>query len=105
MSLMVGWRQVERFRPVGFRRLFMSALPRIAKAPDGQGVSATNSPAASSTRFTAIDIPPPIPTAPATREQVRASLELGLAEARAGIGEDFEVVQARLRAKFFPSSR
>ena len=51
------------------------------------------------------DIPPPIPTVPATREHVRASLELGLAEARAGIGEDFEVVQARLRATFFPWSR
>ncbi len=50
-------------------------------------------------------IPPPIQTKLATREQVRASLELGLAEARAGIGEDFEVVQARLRAKFFPSYR
>lgn len=83
----------------------MSALPRIAKAPDGQGVSAPSSPAKSASRLTTMDIPPPIPTARATREQVRASMELGLAEARAGIGEDFEVVQARLRAKFFPSSR
>ncbi len=83
----------------------MSALPRIAKDHDGHKVSGSSSPAASATRLTAMDIPPPIPTAPATREQVRASLELGIAEARAGIGEDFEVVQARLRAQFFPSSR
>ena len=53
----------------------------------------------------AIYIPPPIPTEKLTQEQLRASLEIGLAEAHAGIGEDFEAVQARLRAKFFPSSR
>ena len=52
-----------------------------------------------------MNIPPPIPTAPATYEQVCASLEIGLAEAHAGVGEDFDVVSARLRAKFFPSSR
>ncbi|MBL8635769.1 MAG: hypothetical protein JNM40_21260 [Myxococcales bacterium] len=39
-----------------------------------------------------------------TREQVLRSLEIGIAQARAGIGEDFDVVQALLRAKFFPSS-
>lgn len=80
----------------------MSALPRIAKAPDVRGVSSPSSSGTAVTRLTAMDIPPPLPTAPATQEQVRASLELGLAEARAGIGEDFETVQARLRAKFFP---
>jgi hypothetical protein len=83
----------------------MSALPRIANAPDGRGASASGSRAEPAAARAALEIPPPIPTAPATREQIRASLELGLAEARAGIGEDFELVQARLRAKFFPSSR
>lgn len=83
----------------------MSALPRIAKAPDGQGVSAAGSIAEPNAARAALDIPLPIASVPATRQQIRASLELGLAEARAGIGEDFDVVQARLRAKFFPSSR
>ena len=50
------------------------------------------------------DIPPPVPHIKPTRDQVLRSLEIGIAQARAGIGEDFEVVQARLRAKFFPSS-
>lgn len=83
----------------------MSALPLIAKAPDGQGVSSSNSRVDSTSPRTLIDIPPPLPTAPVTREQMLASVELGLAQARAGIGEDFDVVQTRLRAKFFPSSR
>lgn len=52
----------------------------------------------------ASDIPPPVPHIKPTREQVLRSLEIGIAQARAGIGEDFEVVQARMRAKFFPSS-
>lgn len=50
------------------------------------------------------DIPPPVPHIKPTREQVLRSLEIGIAQAKAGIGEDFEVVQARMRAKFFPSS-
>lgn len=82
----------------------MSALPK-RKSPDGQAASAPASLDAKGATAPELNIPPPIPTAKATREQVRASLELGLAEARAGIGEDFDVVQARLRAKFFPSSR
>lgn len=79
----------------------MSPQPLIAKAADGGASGGSSSPKPAP----AIYIPPPIPTEPATPEQVRASLELGLAEARAGLGEDFDVVQARLRAKFFPSSR
>lgn len=51
------------------------------------------------------DIPPPVPHIMPTREQFERSLRIGLAQAKAGMGEDFEVVQARLRAKFFPSSR
>ncbi len=81
----------------------MSALPLKRKSPDGQAAPASL--VADGATVPALDIPPPIPTAKATREQIRASLELGLAQARAGIGEDFDVVQARLRAKFFPSSR
>lgn len=83
----------------------MSALPLKLKSADGQARSAAAPPAASASESAEIYIPPPIPTAKATLEQIRASLEIGLAQARAGIGEDFEVVQARLRAKFFPSSR
>lgn len=83
----------------------MSALPLKRKSPASQAASIPTSFDAEKGSSSALDIPPPIPTAKATREQIRASLELGLAEARAGIGEDFDVVQARLRAKFFPSSR
>ena len=50
------------------------------------------------------DIPPPMPHIKPTREQFRRSLEISLAQARAGVGEDFDVVQARLRATCFPSS-
>ena len=59
----------------------MSALPRIAKAPVGSGGSVPVPVTASATVVSAMSIPPPIPTAPATYEQVRASLEIGLAEA------------------------
>jgi hypothetical protein len=83
----------------------MSALPLKVKSTDGKTTPVPGSRAASAPDRDTLDIPPPIPTAKATREQIRASLELGLAQARAGVGEDFEVVQARLRAKFFPSSR
>lgn len=82
----------------------MSPQPLMAKNADGgaSGGSSTPKPAPAKP---AIYIPPPVPTEKATHEQIRASLELSLAEARAGIGEDFEVVQARLRAKLFPPSR
>ncbi len=83
----------------------MSALPLKLKSTDGQATPMSGALAGSASEPSGLDIPPPIPTVKATREQIRASLELGLAQARAGIGEDFEVVQARLRAKFFPSSR
>ena len=83
----------------------MSTLTLKHKLPDGRVAPSSASLEAKGEAANKLDIPPPIPTAKATREQIRASLELGLAEARAGIGEDFDVVQARLRAKFFPSSR
>lgn len=60
------------------------AAPRSAAGPEAAGIY----------------IPPPVPTEKATLEQVRASLELSLAQAEAGLGEDFDVVQARMRAKF-----
>ncbi len=47
----------------------------------------------------------PVPHIKPTREQVLRSLEIGIAQARAGIGEDFEVVQARMRAKYGVPSR
>ena len=53
----------------------------------------------------ASDIPPPVPHIKPTREQVLRSLEIGIAQARAGIGEDFEVVQARMRARYGVPSR
>lgn len=46
------------------------------------------------------DIPPPVPHIMPTREQFERSLRIGLAQAKAGMGEDFEVVQARMRAKY-----
>ena len=46
------------------------------------------------------DIPPPVPHLMPTREQLERSLRIGLAQASAGQGEDFEVVQARMRAKY-----
>jgi hypothetical protein len=36
---------------------------------------------------------------------VRASLEKGIAQAQAGLTEDFDVVQARMRAKYGLRSR
>lgn len=83
----------------------MSALPRIAKAPDGQGASTRSQREAVAAEPAAIEIPPPIPTAKATLEQVRASLERGIAQARTGLTEDFDVVQARMRAKYGLRSR
>jgi hypothetical protein len=46
------------------------------------------------------DIPPPVPHIMPTREQFERSLRIGLAQAKAGMGEDCEVVQARMRAKY-----
>ena len=82
----------------------MSPQSLMAKNADGGAAGGSSSPTAAPAK-PAIYIPPPIPTEKLTQEQLRASLEIGLAEAHAGIGEDFEAVQARLRAKFFPSSR
>ncbi len=78
----------------------MSALPRIAKAPTGQGAPARSQREGVPAEPAALAIPPPIPTAKATLEQMRASLERGIAQARAGLTEDLDVVQARMRAKF-----
>ena len=78
----------------------MSALPRPAKVPDGQGPSTRGQRVVRLVGPAASDIPPPIPTAKATLEQVRASLERGIAQAQAGLTEDFDVVQARMRAKY-----
>jgi hypothetical protein len=84
----------------------MSALPRLAKTPDGQqGASTRSQREGVAAEPAALDIPPPIPTAKATLEQVRASLERGIAQARAGLTEDFDVVQARMRAKYGLRSR
>lgn len=46
---------------------------------------------------------PPLPTDPATIEAIRASIEEGLADARAGLGEEWEVVHARIFGQ--PSER
>ncbi len=65
--------------------------------------------AANSPRFTDADdlasegtlgsVPPSLPTDPAVRSALRQRLESGLASAQAGIGEDWEVVHARIRAR------
>ena len=83
----------------------MSALPRLAKAPDGQGASTRGQRVDRPVESAALNIPSPIPTAQATLEQVRASLERGIAQAQAGLTEDFDVVQARMRAKYGLRSR
>lgn len=41
--------------------------------------------------------PPPLPTDPKVRAELFARLERGIADARAGRGEDREVVHARIR--------
>ena len=51
------------------------------------------------------DIPPPVPHIKPTREQLLRSLEIGIAQARAGLCVDFDVVQARMRAKYGVPSR
>lgn len=83
----------------------MSALPLNLKSVDGKAKSAAASPKARVSEAAGIYIPPPVPTEKATLEQVRASLESSLAQANAGIGEDFDVVQARMRAKYGLRSR
>jgi hypothetical protein len=83
----------------------MSALPLKLKSAVGKAASAAASPEASVSESAGIYIPPPIPTEKATWEQIGASLEISLAQARAGIGEDFDVVQARMRAKYGLRSR
>jgi hypothetical protein len=76
----------------------------MAKNADGGASGGSSAPKPAPAK-PAIYIPPPIPTEKVTHEQMRASLELSLDDIRAGRVEDFEVVQARLRAKFFPSSK
>ena len=44
-------------------------------------------------------VPPPLPTDPALRAELRQRLERGVAAARAGVGEDWEVVHAKIRAR------
>ncbi len=58
----------------------MSALPKF-KSPNRQTPSSSDSRDASTAESAGMYIPPPSPTAKATREQIRASLELGIAEA------------------------
>ena len=40
--------------------------------------------------------PPPLPSDPATLDQIRSDIDRGLADARAGIGKDWEVAHARI---------
>lgn len=82
----------------------MSALNARKKTPPATPASARDTAVEPLAFADTSDIPPPVPHLKPTREQFRRSLEISLAQARAGIGEDFDVVQARLRAKFFPSS-
>jgi len=44
-------------------------------------------------------VPPPLPDDPAGRAELRPRLDRGLASALAGVGEDWEVVHARARAR------
>lgn len=47
--------------------------------------------------------PPPLPTDPATLEAIQGSIEEGLADAHAGLGEEWEGVHARIFGQ--PSQR
>lgn len=68
----------------------------------GQGRAAKAAPAADAAdpgEGTLGPVPPPLPSDPAVRAELQKRLERGLAQARAGIGEDWEVVHARVRAR------
>ena len=78
----------------------MPALPLIAKTIDEKAEAAPSPRAEFASTRDAIFIPPPLPTKKATLAQVRASLEISLAQASAGLLEDADVVQARMRAKY-----
>lgn len=92
------------FPPGRFSEVVMSALPKL-KSTDAKASSVATSSDVAPSGSAGIYIPPPSPTEKATLEQVRASLERSLAQARAGIVEDFDVVQARMRAKYGLRSR
>lgn len=83
----------------------MSASPLKLKSADRKTSSAAAPPKGTVSESAGIYIPPPVSTEKATLEQVRASLDVSLAQAHAGIGEDFDVVQARMRAKYGLRSR
>lgn len=88
----------------------------LAQAPDGHGSGRSrprSQPAvtpmkATSSRHSVDELseegtlgpePPPLPDDPVLRAELRKRLERGIAAARAGQGEDWEVVHARLRAR------
>ncbi|HAN92752.1 MAG TPA: hypothetical protein DCQ33_11845 [Nitrospira sp.] len=99
---MLGWPQVGRFAGPVLEVAMSALLPLKRKSSHGQD---TTPPAALGSASAGIYIPPPIPTEKATLEQIRASLEISLAQVEAGLGEDFDVVQARMRAKYGLRSR
>lgn len=44
-------------------------------------------------------VPPPLPADPAVRAELHQRLERGVAAARVGVGEEWEVVHAKIRAR------
>lgn len=78
----------------------MPTRPLAAKALEGKAAPNVSPQAKCALDREAITIPPPIPTAKATLSPIQASLELALAQAGAGLLEDADEVQARMRAKY-----
>src|SRR5712691_2754880 len=81
-----------------------SPMPRTVHSADGHGrrkarPQAMTGDDAEPGEGTLGPVPPPLPNDPAVRAELRQRLERGLAAARAGIGEDWEVVHARIRAR------
>lgn len=70
-----------------------------ARAADGNGTGsagARSNPRELDPSGEPIWAPPPLPSDPAVQAELRGMLEQGLQDARAGHGEDWEAVHARL---------
>lgn len=70
-----------------------------ARAADGHGTGSAGARSnlrAPDTSDESAWAPPPLPSDPAAQAELRSMLEQGLQDARAGRGEDWETVHARL---------
>lgn len=84
--------------------------PKTPYAVDGHGSGShrargrRNSPAVEADNTEAA-APPPLPSDPATLAQIRAEIDRGLAQARAGLGYDLDEVLADMDRKIAAHSR